>query len=521
MSRSAHRGSGKQWPAPAQHVELGVRQVVHVPAPEGGRRGRVELAVPEAHRARGASRDRRPAAATAARGRGAGRPARRGRRRPWPAAIASSRTGHGVELGQAHRVAAGRELLAGQLEGRAGRARGTAASSAAVASAPISVAISTRSRCPSWAAGEHRRLRVGRSTGSEPGRDPDRADPRRRTAAAIPSAGTRTGRPGEHGELRRGPAGRPARRRRRRTMPTVPSGCGELWPNPGRSTATSRTPSRAARPSSGCRARRESGVPCTYTTGRPPGAPTSSAARVRPSGSGQPGVVRSRPPVGQRRKMAAVIPVVTPEEMAAIDAAAPEPVEVLIERAGAAVARAALDLLGGTYGRRVVVVAGKGNNGADGRAAAGRLRRRGVRVVEIDAADAASDLPAARPADRRRLRHRVPRRVRARAGPPGHAGARGRHPVRRRRPHRAGRRRDRSPPTAPSPSPRSSPASLLGDGPELAGEVTVADIGLDTSTGDAPTSSSRPTSPRWLPDAAARDATSGRPPCGSSPARPA
>ena len=62
-----------------------------------------------------------------------------------------------------------------------------------------------------------------------------------------------------------------------------------------------------------------------------------------------------------------MIPVVTPEEMGAIDAAAPEPVEVLIGRAGAAVARAALDLLGGTYGRRVVVLAGKGNNGNDGR----------------------------------------------------------------------------------------------------------------------------------------------------------
>ena len=35
-----------------------------------------------------------------------------------------------------------------------------------------------------------------------------------------------------------------------------------------------------------------------------------------------------------------MIPIVTPEEMAAIDAAAPEPVDVLIERAGAAVARA-------------------------------------------------------------------------------------------------------------------------------------------------------------------------------------
>ena len=38
----------------------------------------------------------------------------------------------------------------------------------------------------------------------------------------------------------------------------------------------------------------------------------------------------------------------------------------------------ALRLLGGAYGRRVVVVAGKGNNGADGRVAAARLRRRGA-----------------------------------------------------------------------------------------------------------------------------------------------
>lgn len=66
-------------------------------------------------------------------------------------------------------------------------------------------------------------------------------------------------------------------------------------------------------------------------------------------------------------------PIVTPAEMAEIDAAAPESVEVLIERAGAAVARSALDLLGGAYGRRVVVLAGPGNNGADGRAAARRL----------------------------------------------------------------------------------------------------------------------------------------------------
>jgi ADP-dependent NAD(P)H-hydrate dehydratase / NAD(P)H-hydrate epimerase len=88
-------------------------------------------------------------------------------------------------------------------------------------------------------------------------------------------------------------------------------------------------------------------------------------------------------------------PVVTPEEMAAIDAAAPEPVDVLIGRAGAATARVALDMLGGTYGRRVVVVAGKGNNGNDGRDAAARLARRGARVTEVAASEAPARLPAA------------------------------------------------------------------------------------------------------------------------------
>lgn len=81
--------------------------------------------------------------------------------------------------------------------------------------------------------------------------------------------------------------------------------------------------------------------------------------------------------------------------MAAVDAAASEPVEVLIERAGAAVANEVLGLLGGGYGRRVVVLAGKGNNGADGRSAAVRLRRRGVRVEVVDVGDAPARLPDA------------------------------------------------------------------------------------------------------------------------------
>jgi len=87
-------------------------------------------------------------------------------------------------------------------------------------------------------------------------------------------------------------------------------------------------------------------------------------------------------------------PVLTPEQMGAVDAAAPEPTEELIGRAGAAVARQAVAMLGGTYGRRVVVVAGKGNNGNDGREAARRMRRRGVQVLEVDALGAPERLPA-------------------------------------------------------------------------------------------------------------------------------
>jgi hydroxyethylthiazole kinase-like uncharacterized protein yjeF len=90
-----------------------------------------------------------------------------------------------------------------------------------------------------------------------------------------------------------------------------------------------------------------------------------------------------------------VIPVLTPEEMRAVDAAAPEPVETLIDRAGAAVARVAIELLGGTYGRVVNVIAGPGNNGADGRVAARRLDDRGVCVRVFEAASCPDQLPPA------------------------------------------------------------------------------------------------------------------------------
>lgn len=58
----------------------------------------------------------------------------------------------------------------------------------------------------------------------------------------------------------------------------------------------------------------------------------------------------------------------------------------LVDRAGGAVARGARRLLGGTYGRRVVIVCGKGNNGADGRVAGERLAGWGARVDRFDLA---------------------------------------------------------------------------------------------------------------------------------------
>ncbi|HXW81916.1 MAG TPA: NAD(P)H-hydrate epimerase, partial [Acidimicrobiales bacterium] len=84
-----------------------------------------------------------------------------------------------------------------------------------------------------------------------------------------------------------------------------------------------------------------------------------------------------------------MIPVLTPDEMAGVDGQAPEPVEVLVARAGSAVARRAGRLLSGVFGRDITVVAGKGNNGADGRLAAEVLSANGARVKVLQAADLA------------------------------------------------------------------------------------------------------------------------------------
>ena len=82
-------------------------------------------------------------------------------------------------------------------------------------------------------------------------------------------------------------------------------------------------------------------------------------------------------------------PVVTAAEMRAADEAALRTVshEVLVERAGLAVAIAAVRLVPRVYGSPVAVLCGPGSNGADGRVAARHLSERGadVRVLEATA----------------------------------------------------------------------------------------------------------------------------------------
>ncbi len=80
-------------------------------------------------------------------------------------------------------------------------------------------------------------------------------------------------------------------------------------------------------------------------------------------------------------------PVVTVDEMRAIDAESPVAERELVRRAGTAVYFAARNMLGGTYGRHVVVIEGRGNNGADGHVAAELLRRKGARITTVPAGD--------------------------------------------------------------------------------------------------------------------------------------
>ncbi len=79
-------------------------------------------------------------------------------------------------------------------------------------------------------------------------------------------------------------------------------------------------------------------------------------------------------------------PVLTPQQASLLDRdsqARGIAAATLMENAGRAVARAAIDLAGGVYGRRAVVVCGKGNNGGDGLVAARHLAREGMRVAVV------------------------------------------------------------------------------------------------------------------------------------------
>lgn len=81
-------------------------------------------------------------------------------------------------------------------------------------------------------------------------------------------------------------------------------------------------------------------------------------------------------------------PLLSPHQMAEADSAAIEagtPAHVLMERAGRAVARAAIAQAGGRYGKKAVVVCGKGNNGGDGFVAARLLANEGLTVTCTDA----------------------------------------------------------------------------------------------------------------------------------------
>lgn len=81
----------------------------------------------------------------------------------------------------------------------------------------------------------------------------------------------------------------------------------------------------------------------------------------------------------------------TADEMRRADARAIEagtPSEVLMDRAGRAVARAVVRLAGGRYGNRVLVVCGKGSNGGDGFVAARELARAGLAVTCVTTFDA-------------------------------------------------------------------------------------------------------------------------------------
>jgi hydroxyethylthiazole kinase-like uncharacterized protein yjeF len=195
-----------------------------------------------------------------------------------------------------------------------------------------------------------------------------------------------------------------------------------------------------------------------------------------------------------------MIPVVTAGEASQMDQRARDPVDVLMDRAGLAIALRAVEL-GAGYGTRVTILCGPGNNGGDGYVAGRYLRQRGV-AVQV-AALAEPRTPAAIAAAE------AARRAGLRIGPLGRPG--GEELVidalfgggfRRGLPPAVGPWIDAAVPVVSVDVPSGlhpdtgkapdgalhatatvtfgalKPAHLIGDGPELCGSVSVVDIGL-------------------------------------------
>lgn len=94
-------------------------------------------------------------------------------------------------------------------------------------------------------------------------------------------------------------------------------------------------------------------------------------------------------------------PVLSVAEMRRVDAETTKDIDLLMDRAGYAVAIAATDL-GAGYGATVRVLCGKGNNGGDGYIAAAYLADRGAKVFAHSVGDPAPDTPADRAKQRAR-----------------------------------------------------------------------------------------------------------------------
>ena len=194
--------------------------------------------------------------------------------------------------------------------------------------------------------------------------------------------------------------------------------------------------------------------------------------------------------------------------------AAGTPVSVLMERAGRAVAWEARRTLRGGYGRRVVIVCGKGNNGGDGLVAATALERWGVRVHVVELASGV---------DRRRLARALGRAdlaIDAMYGTGFRGALEGDAGVVRRRARCMGRARwsrstsrrgstvsparcraPRCRPPAPSPSRRASPGSCssrAGRMPGASGSSTSASTSAPTAPTHHRSRVTRPTTSRRL-----------------------